>query len=72
MDDSGKSGQLKVQIGWCALCRHARTVKHPRGGADYWRCARADDDPQLARYPRLPVEQCAAFADESEKPFAQD
>lgn len=45
-------------IGLCATCMHARAVPHPRGGAPYWMCGRAADDPSFPRYPRLPVGQC--------------
>lgn len=51
-------------IGLCARCRHRRTVRSDRG-AVFIRCARANVDPSLPRYPRLPVLRCHAFEAEA-------
>ena len=47
------------EVGLCARCRHARTVKAPR--ATYWLCALFRDDPRFEKYPRLPVLACPGF-----------
>jgi len=47
-------------VGLCATCRHARRVESARGSC-FWLCARNADDPRFAKYPRLPVLQCAGF-----------
>lgn len=52
---------LAARIGLCAGCIHARPVPHPRGGAEYWRCARADSDSCFTKFPRLPVLECHGF-----------
>jgi hypothetical protein len=30
-------------------------------GSRFWLCGRSADDPRFAKYPRLPVLQCAGF-----------
>lgn len=47
--------------GLCASCVHARCIRHPRGGMDYWRCGLADTDSRFPKYPPLPVRQCAGY-----------
>ena len=47
-------------VGLCARCAEARTQRSARGSV-FWRCAGADADPALPRYPRLPVRACPAF-----------
>lgn len=46
--------------GLCRECAHARRVV-TRRGASFYRCGRADGEPQYARYPRLPVLSCDGF-----------
>ncbi|MCP4645538.1 MAG: hypothetical protein GY851_34155 [bacterium] len=50
-----------VDPGLCASCACARRIRHPRGGADYWRCGRHDEDKVFPKYPRLPVRDCTGF-----------
>ncbi len=50
-----------VRPGLCAACAHARRVESRRGSV-FLLCARSNDDPRFARYPPLPVLQCAGFA----------
>ncbi|MCL4218517.1 MAG: hypothetical protein KJ052_16135 [Candidatus Hydrogenedentes bacterium] len=57
-----KSIETNAAPGLCAICRHARCVPHPRGGLDYWRCAKHDEDPAFPKYPRLPVLECPGYA----------
>jgi hypothetical protein len=47
------------RIGLCLACRHARRVPSPR--AVYWLCGLAAGDPRFAKYPRLPVRECAGY-----------
>jgi hypothetical protein len=51
---------LPVNPGLCGDCRHA-LVKETHRGTTYLRCGRAAWDDRLARYPRLPVTECAGF-----------
>lgn len=48
-------------VGLCSVCRHARTTTNRRGST-FWRCAAAERDARLKRYPPLPVERCPAHA----------
>ncbi|HEV7467254.1 MAG TPA: hypothetical protein VGP96_13190 [Candidatus Dormibacteraeota bacterium] len=45
--------------GLCAGCRHGRTVRGAR--SLFWRCERADTEPEFPRYPTLPVLRCHGF-----------
>ena len=49
----------RIAVGLCAGCRHARVVETPR--SKFWLCGRAATDPRFARYPRLPVLECAGY-----------
>jgi hypothetical protein len=51
--------ELAVAPGLCAYCRHLEVLRSPR--SVFVRCARADHDPRLPRYPPLPVLRCAGF-----------
>ncbi|HEY6866676.1 MAG TPA: hypothetical protein VI792_05425 [Candidatus Eisenbacteria bacterium] len=46
-------------VGLCASCRHARTVDTPR--SRFWLCGLAATDSRFAKYPRLPVMECAGY-----------
>lgn len=54
--------------GLCERCAHVRIVATPR--SEFLLCERSKSDPAYARYPRLPVRECAGFepAPESETP----
>jgi hypothetical protein len=63
MPDQSSDGawpDLGAQPGLCRTCRHAK-VNQTRRGTAYLRCTRAEWDPTLTRYPRLPVAECAGF-----------
>jgi hypothetical protein len=47
--------------GLCATCQHARRIVNDRGSV-FVRCAYAAVDPAFAKYPRLPVPACSAYA----------
>jgi hypothetical protein len=57
------------QSGLCPTCLHARAVASARGSR-FLMCARAKDDPCFAKYPRLPVVQCAGYEPQPERPAA--
>jgi len=48
--------------GLCRTCGHAK-LNQTRRGTAYLRCTRAEWDPALTRYPRLPVTECAGFSE---------
>lgn len=50
------------RVGLCASCQYARIVNHPRGGEDYFRCGKHDEDPAYPKYPPLPVRYCTGYA----------
>lgn len=60
--DSAADGWRKLAVapGLCADCLHAR-VNETRRGTAYLRCALATADNRFARYPRLPVTECAGY-----------
>jgi hypothetical protein len=49
----------QVGVGLCLNCRHSRRVPTPR--ATYWLCELAATDERFAKYPRLPVRECAGY-----------
>ena len=51
--------ELAPTAGLCARCRHLQVLRSKR--SIFVRCARADDDPRFARYPRLPMQVCPGF-----------
>jgi hypothetical protein len=60
---------LSVQPGLCGICRHVAR-NDTRRGTVYFRCARAQWDERLVKYPRLPVVACVGF-EPVEPPAAQ-
>lgn len=46
--------------GLCNLCAHQRLVGNTRGST-FSLCELAKTDPRFAKYPRVPVVQCAGF-----------
>jgi hypothetical protein len=49
---------MDADAGLCATCQHARRIESARGSR-FLLCARSIDDPRFAKYPPLPVVQCA-------------
>lgn len=47
-------------VGLCARCRHVRVVRSGKGSR-FVRCALSESDRRFARYPRLPVIECAGY-----------
>lgn len=46
--------------GLCGRCAHRHVIVNARGSR-FYRCRRAEHDPRLVRYPRLPVTSCPGF-----------
>jgi len=46
--------------GLCGDCRHAQRIESDRGSV-FVRCELALTDPRFAKYPRLPVLNCAGY-----------
>jgi uncharacterized protein (TIGR00290 family) len=49
------------RIGLCASCKNAKVITSDRKSV-FYRCMVSDQDPNFARYPRLPVLACSAFS----------
>lgn len=47
-------------VGLCFTCRWARVLSNRRGST-FYRCARAEFDPEFVRYPPLPKLACAGY-----------
>jgi hypothetical protein len=54
-----------VPAGLCDRCRFQRLVPNRRGSV-FSLCERSREDAAFPRYPRLPVERCAGFAERAE------
>ena len=48
------------EIGLCATCVWVQIVENKRGSV-FYRCKRADGDPNFVRYPPLPVLSCPGY-----------
>lgn len=48
-----------AEPGLCATCRHARVLASRT--SVFLRCRMAEADPELPRYPRLPVLSCRGY-----------
>jgi hypothetical protein len=51
--------RLAVHPGLCARCVHLALADS--GRSVFVRCGLAETDPRFARYPRLPVVECAGY-----------
>lgn len=56
--DAGTPAHLLPGV--CQSCAHARTLVS-RKGSQFLHCLRSESEPQYAKYPRLPVLQCAGY-----------
>lgn len=52
--------------GLCASCAHCQVIVSERA-RQFYRCGLSDTDARFARYPLLPVRQCAGY-----EPLAAD
>jgi hypothetical protein len=50
-------------VGLCANCAHARRIESERGSL-FWLCQLSATDSRFAKYPRLPVLNCAGYLPE--------
>jgi hypothetical protein len=57
-------GRLCNLVGLCMRCAHVQII-HSDRGSTFYLCGVSKRDPRFAKYPRLPVIDCSAFADES-------
>ncbi|MDT4918745.1 MAG: hypothetical protein QOH89_3445 [Pseudonocardiales bacterium] len=57
----------RAERGLCGQCSHA-IVRPTRRGTVYLRCALAASDSRFAKYPRLPVTECAGFRPAAREP----
>ena len=51
---------LDARVGLCAACAHAKQITSAKGST-FWLCGKAETDPRLLKYPRLPVLRCHAY-----------
>ncbi len=58
--------RFKPQAGLCLDCRFVKVAGNKKGST-FFLCRRSDDEPQYARYPALPVLDCAGFMQRYEK-----
>ena len=66
-DESEEAWEMQEEfdpVGLCRTCRHARSITSPRGSTFYL-CRLSETDARFAKYPRLPVMQCAGYKEES-------
>jgi hypothetical protein len=60
-DHAGEdAGRELLRVGLCLDCLHAQRIQSARGSI-FYRCKLSDTDPAFAKYPRLPVLQCAGY-----------
>jgi hypothetical protein len=60
MNDRVQPRQAGPRRGLCGRCQHARVIVSDRGSAFVF-CERSKTDPRFARYPALPVLDCAGY-----------
>jgi len=53
-----------VSPGLCASCVHGEIIRSSRGSM-FYRCKLSDTDPRFAKYPRLPVIECAGWSEKT-------
>ena len=59
-------------VGLCAVCTHVRVVVSGKGSRFYL-CRLSEVDSRFAKYPRLPMLQCAGFEkSEAEEPGSEN
>ena len=60
-NDERGLAEERDQVGLCRTCLHAKVITTPRGSTFYL-CRLSETNPRFARYPSLPVVQCAGYA----------
>jgi len=70
MNDAGRNQQQFLEefdpVGLCRTCLHAKVITTPRGSTFYL-CRLSETDPRFAKYPGLPVIQCAGYVAKQEE-----
>lgn len=61
MANTTKAMIRNEQAGLCADCIHARQIESSRGST-FVLCEMSQENPQFAKYPRLPVLSCRGYA----------
>jgi hypothetical protein len=56
----GEPTPVKPQPGLCADCHHARELVSGKGSRFFY-CLRSESDARYAKYPALPVLDCAGY-----------
>ena len=51
---------MNIDPGLCGRCAFVKELRSSRGSV-FFMCSLADTRPELPRYPRLPVMECAEF-----------
>jgi hypothetical protein len=64
MNGQKEYASAKAEMGLCADCRNARRIRSDRGSI-FLLCELSASDPRFAKYPRLPVLQCAGYSPNS-------
>jgi hypothetical protein len=59
-DAAAMTSDAEDRVGLCRRCTHSRRIES--GSATYFLCQKSRSDPNLAKYPRLPVIECHAFS----------
>ena len=62
MVHEGEAHNPAPEAGLCARCLHVRCIRTDKGTV-YFMCRAAGQDDRLSKYPRLPVLECHAFAE---------
>ena len=64
--ESVQANQEPARVGLCFDCQYTQLIQGARGST-FYRCTRSDSDPHFAKYPRLPVLQCAGYSQKAER-----
>ena len=59
--------RLDARVGLCAACAHSKQITSAKGST-FWLCGKAETDPRLPKYPRLPVLRCPAYQPKDDEP----
>jgi len=49
-----------TNAGLCEACAHMKKINSARG-SQFYLCRKSEEDPEFAKYPRLPVWRCSGF-----------
>jgi hypothetical protein len=60
MAEKNQGTDERLRAGLCADCRYSRRVESDRRSV-FFMCERSQNDRRFAKYPSLPVVQCAGY-----------